>query len=293
MIYNARVHIVNQRRGGFTLVEVMVVLAIVGILMAIFAPDIQRYLHRAKAAGIILDAQPIIRIIQEYQATIDKNQFRMELLNGADGSISACQAPAGSTCTASGSAPVVILRPELLLLTNGTVRVSAAPCYVDCPGFALNFSSDVNLVPASQGAPVTPAAPAAPASSTPSSSTTPSSPSSPTTPTSPSTPTEPASSTAPVDPASTSPGQSEGKGGGKGSGKGKQGALEGQPGRPVLSGLSVSLVPSAHAAEASGNVAQTNRVLYEFGEIMRVRAYAADNAACLLSTDTCTVTVKY
>ena len=96
MIYNARVHIVNQRRGGFTLVEVMVVLAIVGILMAIFAPDIQRYLHRAKAAGIILDAQPIIRIIQEYQATIDKNQFRMELLNGADGSISAC--PRSSTC---------------------------------------------------------------------------------------------------------------------------------------------------------------------------------------------------
>ena len=280
--------IVSDRRSGFTLVEVMVVVAIVGMLMALFAPDMQRYLLRAKAAGVIVEAQPIIRIIQEYQATIDKSQYRLELVNGADGSISGCQPPVGSTCVAAGTEPVLIVRPELLLITGGTIRVSAAPCHVDCPSYALNFSSDVSLAAASSSAPVTPAGSAAPAE--PAAPTSPAAPVTPTTPASPTTPVTPA---APAEPAAVDPGQSQGKGGGKGSGKGKQGALEERPGRPVLSPLSIPFVPSAHAAEASGNVTQTNRVLYEFGEIMRVRAYAADNAACLLSTGTCTVTVKY
>ena len=286
--------IVSDRRSGFTLVEVMVVVAIVGMLMALFAPDMQRYLLRAKAAGVIVEAQPIIRIIQEYRATIDKSQYRLELVNGADGSISGCQPPVGSTCAASGAAPVVIVRPELLLITGGTIRVSAAPCHVDCPGYALNFSSDVSLAAASSSAPATPAGSAAPVSpAAPAESAAPITPAAPVTPTTPASPTAPVTPAAPAEPAAVDPGQSQGKGGGKGSGKGKQGALEERPGRPVLSSLSMPFVPSAHAAEAGGNVTQTNRVLYEFGEIMRSRAYAADNAACLLSTGTCTVTVKY
>jgi len=267
--------IVTRRQGGFTLLEVMIVLAIIGVILAIGAPELMRYLLRAKAAEVIVDSAPIIRAIQEYQGTIDKNQFRMQLVNGADGSISGCQAPVGSTCAAAGTAPVVIVRPELTLITDGTIRVSAALCFIDCPSFALNFSSDVNLVPATPAAPATPASPATPAA--------------------PATPTPPA---APAESVPATPGQDTGKGkggGGKGDdkGKGKQSAQEEWPGRRILSEVSMSLVPSAHAAEAGGSFTQINRVLYEFGEIMRKRVYAADNAACLFSTGTCTVTIKY
>lgn len=279
--YNARVNIMSGRQSGFTLVELMTVFAIIGIIMALGIREYQRYLIRAKAAVVVVDSQPILRAIEEHQSTIDKNQYRLELLNGADGSIAGCQAPIGSTCAVAGAAAVAIVKPEMLLIAKGTVRVSAAPCYVDCPGFALNFSSDVTQVPASPGAP--------------SSSGSPTAPTSPAVPPSSTAPTGPAAPATPTAPASPAPGT--GKGGGKGGGKGKQGAWEAWPERRLLSSLGVLLVPSAHAATvaaaATGSTTQTNQVLYEFGEVMRKRAYAADNAACLFSTGTCTVTIKY
>ena len=51
-----------------------------------------------------------------------------------------------------------------------------------------------------------------------------------------------------------------------------------------------TFVPSAQAANS---FEQTNRVLYEVGEAMRHRAHASDNAACLFSAGTCTVTIKF
>jgi hypothetical protein len=84
----------------------------------------------------------------------------------------------------------------------------------------------------------------------------------------------------PPDPAP--PDSAKGKGGGgsgKGGGKGKG------------AGLDIPFVPLARAAAAEFD--ETNRVLYEFGEIMRRRAHASDNAGCVSIGGACTVTVKY
>jgi len=276
----------NRRQGGISLIELMAVMAIIGVLMALGVPEFQRYLLRAKAAGVVIEAQPIIRVIQEYQSAIDKKQNRLELSNGTDGSISGCSAPVDSTCAAAGATPVVIVRPELLLITGGVIRVSAAPCYVDCPGFALNFSSDVNPVLGAQSAPAAPTSPAVPTEPA-----TPATPITPATPTEPAAPATPVTPAAPIDPVPVEPE----KGKGKGKGKGQQSELEGWPLQRVLSLLSMPLVPSAHAAVAAGDGGFTkiNLVLYEFGELMRGKVHAADNAVCLHSTGTCTVTIKY
>jgi len=193
----ACMRIVSGRHRGFTLLELVIVLAIVSLITAIVVPEYQRHVLRAKAAGVVVGSAPVVRAIQEVQQAIGKSR-RLYVLNGADGSISGCPAPEGSTCAAAGAVPAVIVKPELLLITGGTIRISAAPCYVDCPGFALNFSSDLAV-------PGTPTPPGAPA----------------------------------------------------------------------------------------GRLEQTNRVLYEFGESMRGKAYASDNAACLFSAGTCAVTVRY
>ena len=47
----------------------------------------------------------------------------------------------------------------------------------------------------------------------------------------------------------------------------------------------------AHAAE--GGYTRTNRILYEFGEIMRQKVHASDNAGCLAASGPCSVTIKY
>lgn len=240
------------RRSGLTLLELVIALAIVSLIAAIAVPEYQRYILRAKAAGIVIDSAPIIRAIQEFQQGIDKSRNRILLVNGTDGSIAGCQVPAGSTCSSAGAVPVVVVRPELLLIAVGTVRVSAAPCHVDCPGFALDFSSDL----------------AVPGTATPPAAT--------------------------ADPVPSDPGNGQKKDAG---GKGKKSALDAWPGQGALAWLGESLVPGAHAvtpaAAAGATVEQTNRVLYEFGESMRQKAYASDNAACLFSTGACTVTIKY
>ena len=275
--------------GGFTLLEVLIAFAIVGLIASVALPQYQRYTFRARAAGVAVEAQPIVRSIQDFHRAHATIQQRLRLVNGTDGAIAGCHAPEGSTCADAGATPVqVVVSPEKLLIASGTIRVSAAPCHVDCPDFALNFSSDLTVA----GAWTPPVTPSGATPSVPAPGTAPVAP-----------PTPPAASVpAPQpdpDPAGSSKGQGKGKGGGKGkSGSGDpQGTLQDPPGRRSLSWYDVSLVPSAHAAlaaqAAGSSFERTNRVLYEFGEVMRGKAHAANNAGCLFNTGSCTVTIKY
>ena len=185
----------------------------------------------------------------------------------SDGSILGCPAPIGSSCSEAGLPLELVVPADKLLLADGTIRVSAAPCYVDCPSFALNFSSDVKIV----GTEPPPAPPSTPPAAPP--ATPPAAP--PATP-----PTAEPPSTPPSD--QSPPGKDSGKGQGKGGGKGQADS--------ALFHFAGVLVPTAHAAST---FQQTNRVLYEVGETMRGKVHAADNAGCLFSTGTCTVTIKF
>ncbi|MGB0721734.1 MAG: pilin [Gammaproteobacteria bacterium] len=51
---------------GFTLIELMIVIAIIGILAAIAVPQYQNYTIRAKVSDIMLQLAPIKRGIEEY-----------------------------------------------------------------------------------------------------------------------------------------------------------------------------------------------------------------------------------
>ena len=252
-----------MRRSGFTLVELMIAMLIVLALASIALANYQRYTVRAKAAGLIVEAGPIKRAIDEVYARVDSTRSYLQLVNATDGSIMGCAAPIGSSCGESGMALELVVPADKLLLADGTIRVSAAPCYVDCPSFALNLSSDLKIVGTTEP-------PAAPPAAPPSAPPPPSAP----------------SAAPPAPPPDQSPPPGEGKGSGKGEGKG---GGKGQSSSALFHVAGV-FVPTAHAAST---FQQTNRVLYEVGEAMRPRAHAVDNAACLFSTGTCTVTIKF
>ena len=56
---------------GFTIVEFMVVFAIIAIIAAIAMPRYQQYTYRAQAAAVAVQAEPVRRAIQEHYNTID------------------------------------------------------------------------------------------------------------------------------------------------------------------------------------------------------------------------------
>ena len=56
----------NQRRGGFTLVEIMIVVAIIALLAAIAVPGFLRARKRSQASKIINDLRLIDAAVDQY-----------------------------------------------------------------------------------------------------------------------------------------------------------------------------------------------------------------------------------
>src|ERR1041385_3329487 len=62
-----------KKYQGFTLIELMIVIAILGVLMAIAIPAYQDYLSRARASEAILAAAPVKMGISAFE--ISNNQW--------------------------------------------------------------------------------------------------------------------------------------------------------------------------------------------------------------------------
>ena len=72
----------NKRRGGFTLVEIMIVVAIIALLAAIAVPGFLRARKRSQASRIINDLRLIDSAVDQY--AIENNKSSGSAVNVAD-----------------------------------------------------------------------------------------------------------------------------------------------------------------------------------------------------------------
>ena len=72
----------NKRRGGFTLVEIMIVVAIIALLAAIAVPGFLRARKRSQASKIINDLRLIDAAVDQY--AIENNKTTTSTVGTAD-----------------------------------------------------------------------------------------------------------------------------------------------------------------------------------------------------------------
>ena len=73
---------INKRRGGFTLVEIMIVVAIIALLAAIAVPGFLRARKRSQATRILNDLRMIDSAVDQY--AIETNRVTGNPVNVAD-----------------------------------------------------------------------------------------------------------------------------------------------------------------------------------------------------------------
>lgn len=73
---------INKRRGGFTLVEIMIVVAIIALLAAIAVPGFLRARKRSQASRILNDLRLIDAAVDQY--AIENNKSTGSVVNTAD-----------------------------------------------------------------------------------------------------------------------------------------------------------------------------------------------------------------
>ena len=73
---------INKRRGGFTLVEIMIVVAIIALLAAIAVPGFLRARKRSQASRILNDLRMIDSAVDQY--AIETNRTTGATVNVAD-----------------------------------------------------------------------------------------------------------------------------------------------------------------------------------------------------------------
>jgi prepilin-type N-terminal cleavage/methylation domain-containing protein len=72
----------NKRRGGFTLVEIMIVVAIIALLAAIAVPGFLRARKRSQASRILNDLRMIDAAVDQY--AIETNRSSGNVVNTTD-----------------------------------------------------------------------------------------------------------------------------------------------------------------------------------------------------------------
>ena len=74
----------KKKKKGFTLIELMAVIAIIAILAAVLVPTVTGYINRAKKTAIITQARNVVSAIETYNATAaKKDQINLKKENAS------------------------------------------------------------------------------------------------------------------------------------------------------------------------------------------------------------------
>ena len=63
----------KKKKKGFTLIELMAVIAIIAILAAVIVPTVTGYINRAKKTAIITECRTVMNAIETYNATVSES----------------------------------------------------------------------------------------------------------------------------------------------------------------------------------------------------------------------------
>ena len=118
----------NRIQKGFTLIELMIVVAIIGILAAVALPAYQDYTVRAKVSELILAASAYRTAISEkFQTDNDPANAGSGLAQPSGGKIRS-----GSTVTAAGT--IVMVGAVDATSTGQAVTLTITPTYATATG---------------------------------------------------------------------------------------------------------------------------------------------------------------